>query len=750
MTLTPLRRQSLQASGKTPTGVCRRPDLVVVETRHKHDTAVVVKDPIAMKYHRLRPDEYFVLERLHPGTTLEQLQDAYQQRYSPQKVKLSEMNDLLFRFHRLGLTLTDAPEQGDRLLEKRQTDRKQKWMQHISGVLFIRFPGVDPEPILRRLYPLVRPLLSGAGIALMLALGVIALASLVSHWDRFLSEFPAMQQWLQLRSMLILGSVIAGTKVLHELGHAVVCKHFGGECHQIGPMLLVFTPALYCDTSDSWTLPNRFARAAVGMAGIFTEIFLASIAAIVWASTGPTLVHYIAMNVMVVCSVSTLLFNANPLLRYDGYYVLSDLCDVPNMGQKSRGVLSQLAGRLALGIEAEDEEPISGQERFWLTVYAVAAFVYRWVLTLFILWFLLLLLRPYRLESVGRLLCLFAAGGLVFTTLRSPYQFLRHPGRRRKIQMDRVLRTGAVIVLVIVALCWPLPSGESATGKVVPRVETPVYIATGGHLDDVTATVGQMINKDDVIAELTNPDVDFQYSKARSRLKSQEELIQALRASLSTMPDAANELPGAEALLVEFKKQFETRRERKEALLIRASRSGRLIAAPKRANSSGRQETTLDSDLSLASWSGDPTERQNLGCYVEAGTELFSIVDKDRWNAELLLTAAQAQRIHVGNTAKLVLESKPTVPIHGTIVSISAKRWNQNENRDRRDDEQTARQTAPVEASYVVTVKLSETDTDSEILSVLTGAEVAGRLQADSISVVGRVMRFCNRLLRFR
>ena len=118
--------------------------------------------------------------------------------------------------------------------------------------------------------------------------------------------------------------MIGGTKVFHELGHALICKHFGGECHQIGPMLLVFTPALYCDTSDSWMLPSRWQRAAVGMAGVATEILLAAVATMVWVSTAPGLTHYIAMNVMLVCSVSTLLFNANPLLRYDGYYVLSD------------------------------------------------------------------------------------------------------------------------------------------------------------------------------------------------------------------------------------------------------------------------------------------------------------------------------------------------------------------------------------------------------------------------------------------
>ena len=118
------------------------------------------------------------------------------------------------------------------------------------------------------------------------------------------------------------------------------------------------------------------------------------------------------MNVMLVCSVSTLMFNANPLLRYDGYYVLSDLCDVPNMGDKARRLLSGLSARILLGVDEPDPEAPQGRAAFWLFVYALIAFVYRWGLTVFILWFVSLMLRPYGLESIGWLLCLFAAGAL--------------------------------------------------------------------------------------------------------------------------------------------------------------------------------------------------------------------------------------------------------------------------------------------------------------------------------------------------
>ncbi|MGB7323614.1 MAG: site-2 protease family protein, partial [Rubripirellula sp.] len=361
--------------------VRKRLDLKVVETRHKHDSAIVVKDPIAMKYHRLRPDEYFVLERLDGNTTLEQIRSAYETTYAPQKVTTGELNQLVFRLHQSGLTISDVALQGDRLRERNQKEKTQKRIGHLTSLLFIRFPGVDPAPLLDRLYPLMRPLMNKVGATAAVAIMVFAAIVFGLHFDEFMSQFPEMGKWIRIEAVLILAAVIGSTKVLHELGHAIMCKHFGGECHQIGPMLLVFTPALYCDTSDSWMLPSRWQRAAVGLAGIGTEVILASIATIVWASTAPGLVHYVAMNVMLVCSVSTVLFNANPLLRYDGYFVLSDLVDVPNLGERSRRLLSGYAMKATMGVDELPDAMMSKTESFWLMLYAVLAFVYRWSLT---------------------------------------------------------------------------------------------------------------------------------------------------------------------------------------------------------------------------------------------------------------------------------------------------------------------------------------------------------------------------------
>ena len=732
------------ATSDQPLGLRKRADLVVVQTMHKNESAMVLKDPIAMKYHRLRPDEYFLLEKLGDGATLSMLQREYQDEYCPQKVTLAEINELLLRFHRLGLTISDRPTQGDRYFEKLKLDRRRRMAQLFSSVLFIRFPGVDPEPFLKHLYPIVRPLFTPTGMAAMWMIILAAMLTIAGQWSRFQAEFPTMNEWIQLRAVLLLAAVIGGTKILHELGHATVCKHFGGECHQIGPMLLVFTPALYCDTSDSWMLPNRYARAAVGIAGIGTEILLASIATLVWAFTGASLLHYVAMNVMLVCSISTLLFNANPLLRYDGYYVLSDLCDVPNLGERSRGLLSRLIARILFGVHDLKPDPAGSAERFWLVVYALSAVIYRWALTLFILWLLLVLLRPYRLESLGLAICLFAAAGLMVATLRAPLTFLKNPGKRRMIKRSKLVRSGIGCLVLLVMIWIPIPSGESASGSLFPRSETSIYVSTAGHLDRLTGTPGQVIQRDQMIARLSNPDVEYQYIESLSRVNRQQQLVEALQSSLSTNPEIAAELPVAKTMLSEFRRQLETRKSRREALKIRSPVSGRLIAPPRQP-----VDPSVDQTLTLTSWTGDPTEERNLGCFIQPGTELFAVVADDLWNAELVLTGSQVQRIEVGNAVKLIVESHPSVPIRGVVTDIALKQWTAREDGHRRDAPNAGEIESTLEVSYAVEVRLGEIP-DTLKSALLPGSLASARIEAAPCSILGRMLRFANRLLRIR
>ena len=161
------------------------------------------------------------------------------------------------------------------------------------------------------------------------------------------------------------------TKVLHEFGHGLSCKHFGGECHEMGIMVLVLTPCLYCNVSDSWMLPNKWQRAMIGAAGMYVELVIASVCTFMWWFSTPGLLNNLCLNAMFICSVSTVLFNGNPLLRYDGYYILSDVTEIPNLRQKATTILSRKMGEWCLGMEMADDPflPQSNQIFFALYLY---------------------------------------------------------------------------------------------------------------------------------------------------------------------------------------------------------------------------------------------------------------------------------------------------------------------------------------------------------------------------------------------
>ena len=177
-------------------------------------------------------------------------------------------------------------------------------------------------------------------------LGLGALSLIVTNFESFQNKLPSFDNFFAANNWFLLAIVLGVTKVLHEFGHGLACKRFGGRCHEMGLMFLVLTPCLYANVSDSWLLKSKWKRAFIAAAGMYVELVIASIAVFVWWFSIPGLVHHLALNVIVVCSVSTLIFNANPLLRYDGYYILADLMEIPNLRQKSSAMLNRVSGCL--------------------------------------------------------------------------------------------------------------------------------------------------------------------------------------------------------------------------------------------------------------------------------------------------------------------------------------------------------------------------------------------------------------------
>ncbi len=343
--------------------------------------------------------------------------------------------------------------------------------------------------------------------------------------------------------------VLAVTKVLHEFGHGLSCKHFGGECHEMGVMILVLTPCLYCNVSDSWMLPSKWRRAAIGAAGMYVELVIASICTYVWWFSQPGLLNNLCLNAMFVCSVSTVIFNANPLLRYDGYYILADLTEIPNLRQKATSILSRKLGEWCMGLEPPEDPFLPQRNQAFFAVYSVASAIYRWFVVFSILWFLYKIFQPYHLEVIGQIMVLASLWGLLVMPLYQVGKFLYVPGRLDKVKKTRMFATLAVVVaLVAAALFVPLPHSVMSILEVQAYKAEPVYVdvPNGGVLDKVYVEAGQRVKKGQRLAQLRNLDIELAIAKLVGQEKDYEAQLENLRREGLHDPRASTRIPVVE------------------------------------------------------------------------------------------------------------------------------------------------------------------------------------------------------------
>jgi putative peptide zinc metalloprotease protein len=430
-----------RSSTTRPVGLRRRGDLITTRQVYQGQAWWVVKDPIALSYFRFRPEEYALLDMLDGEASLEDLKDQFEARFPPRRIKLDELARFVATLHRSGLVIGDRPGQGPQLFERRRQKTLQQWKSWLGNVLALRFRGIDPDKLLTRLDPWLGWLFEPPAIVAMLVFAASALLLVLVNFDTFQAKLPEFHQFFASGNWLYLAIALAFTKVFHEFGHGLSCKHYGGECHEMGVMMLVFTPCLYCDVSDSWMLPSKWKRAAIGAAGMYVEVILASIATFLWWNSHGGIFNQLCLDVMFVSSVSTLLFNANPLLRYDGYYILSDLLEIPNLKQKAKSITSRIMSKWCLGIKQPDD-PFLPQRRLGLfALYAVASGLYGWFVSLSIFLFVWNVFKPYRLEVIGQFLAFMALWGLVVRPVQGMIKFLNIPGRRDEVKALNVTIT---------------------------------------------------------------------------------------------------------------------------------------------------------------------------------------------------------------------------------------------------------------------------------------------------------------------
>jgi putative peptide zinc metalloprotease protein len=467
---------SLISSTSRPLTLRMRPDLSARRHRYHGRTFWVVKEPVGLNYFRFHDEEYAILCMMDGHSSLDEIKDEFELQFQPQKIAFTDLLQFVGMLHRSGLVISEATGQGHQLRKRRDDKKWRELMGKLANVFALRFRGVDPERFLNWLYKYTWWYFTWTAMAVVFLVGLAALSLVVVNFEEFSRRLPAFHQFFGPKNWFYLGITMATVKVLHEFGHGLSCKHFGGECHELGAMLLVFTPALYCNVSDSWMLPNKWARAAIGAAGMYVELFLASIATFLWWFSTPGLVNSICLSVMFICSVSTVVFNGNPLLRFDGYYILMDLLEIPNLRQKATEITRRFFVWLCLGIEQPENPFLPHQYQWAFGAYTIAAVIYRWLVVFSIVFFLNKVFEPYGLKIIGQLIGLSGFVGLIGQPLWELGKFFYTPGRMNKMKRERVGATvGVLVVAALVFLFLPLPYSVKCSFEVQPRGGQQIY-----------------------------------------------------------------------------------------------------------------------------------------------------------------------------------------------------------------------------------------------------------------------------------
>ena len=661
----PSLADSMVSSSSRPIRMRVRADLTAQRQRYQGRIYWVVKDPIGLNYFRFQEEEYSILNMLDGEVSLEEVKWRFEKQFPPQKITVEELDRLVGMLHRSNLVVADVTGQGTEL-EKRGVERKRKerfakW----TNILAIRFKGIDPDRVLTWMYPYCRWIFSPITVFFCTMLVVSALTLVVVQWEVFQSKLPTFHQFFNSKNWLWLGIVLSITKVVHEFGHGLSCKHFGGECHEMGVMFLVLTPCLYCNVSDSWMLPNKWHRAWIGAAGMYIEIVIASACTFVWWFTEPGMLHYLSLNVMFISSVSTILFNGNPLLRYDGYYILSDIAEIPNLRQKSTAVLSRKLGELCLGIEPTPDPFLPERNHFFFAAYTIASSIYRWVIVLSILWFLNQVFKPYGLQVVGQMIAAASIYGLLVMPLWKLFKFFHVPGRIEKVKVGRMYASLAVIFLVIAAVLFvPLRYYVVATLELQPRAADSVFVEVPGRLEDYQVNYGQTVGQGDQLATLKNMDLHLTVVQLEGQRDQQVSRVDNLYYRTVTDVKASVEWETAEETLETIEGQLKKRTEEIQKLVITSPSDGTVLPPPEKI--SRTQDTGR-----LREWEGVPLSEKNLDAFFTDEVMLCQIGNPRELEAVIAVDQADIGFVRQGQEVELFLNELPGQRFPSTIEHVS-------------------------------------------------------------------------------
>jgi len=525
----------------------------------------VVQDHQTGRFFRISPAANLILHLMDGRRTMADIWQRVCARLGADQPTRDDAVRLLIQLHQADLLRTDLPpdmtELGRRA-DRHMKTRRQSW---ITSPMALRLKLFDPDALLTAAMPWLRPFFTRAAFLLWLALVASGVLLAVLNWPELTDNVS--DRVFTTYNVLMLLLLYPASKALHELGHAFAVKAGGGEVHEIGLMLLVFFPVPYVDATAASAFPERWRRMLVGAAGIMVELALAALAMIAWTRLDPGLFRAAAFNLALLGSISTVLFNGNPLLRFDGYYVLGDWLEIHNLDQRSRRYLLYLMQRFLFGLR-DTASPIQAPgEAKYLAGYAISAFIYRIGVALGIA-----ALVSQRFFAIGIILAAVSlAQMMVLPVLRGLRYLATSPALRRARPRAWAICGGAFALVAALLLIVPIPHAVLAEGVVWVPEDAIVRARADGFVAGLTAAPDSAVISGQSVIALEDPVSESQiavYRAERALAASRYEAVNLI--DLVSARLAAEQLRRADAVL-------DRAESRGRDLVIPAQREGRLV-----------------------------------------------------------------------------------------------------------------------------------------------------------------------------
>lgn len=523
----------------------------------------VLSDPADGRHFRLNPVAYRFIGHCDGERSVQEVWNLMNESLGEAAPTQGELLGILGRLSEAGLLQAEVMPDVDVMFENHSVRReKQRWSQ--LNPLFFRVHLMDPGPLLQLFEPWLGRLFSRGTLALwlfvILSAGLLAAMNgpaLASHaGERVASPMFALLGWFAYPFI----------KALHELGHALAIRRWGGTVSKVGITLLLLMPIPWVDASAASAFRQRGHRLVVSAAGIMVELLLAAFALLLWLAVEPGTIKDAALAVMLVAGVSTLFFNGNPLMRYDGYFILSDAVDLPNLAPRSTSYWVHLVRKRLFG-EDRDAPILAPGERPWLLFYGIASLAYRVVISLaIVLW----------LSGISALLAGLASLILVFTYFVKPaIGFARNVASAmegpRQTRRARLLGAGAVAAAALALFILPLPMRIVADGLVWLPENARVRPETEGFVVSLLAEDGSQVSAGQPLLELRDDELLAERDRLYAKLsKIQSEQFGVLVREPGKARNLAEEMESLQAALA-------LNETRLQNLVVRAGSNGRLV-----------------------------------------------------------------------------------------------------------------------------------------------------------------------------